>query len=185
MIYKDTKLRSKSPFYKAIDNQSIWAVELFCDHGADLESINCESTKSPLIYAAENNLDEMCMYLSLRTKNVDLEDNDGNNIFNMYLIKEDKQRCMQLLMRNANINYVNKLGKTPLHIAIEHQLNKGIIKFLLQAGASPYIKDNEGKDSCDKVRELKDKYTTKDSPIFRVFWEKEIRIISPKVMPEK
>jgi hypothetical protein len=86
----------------------VWAVELFCDHGADLKAFGKGDSKNPLIYAAENNLDEICMYLSLRTTDVDLEDNEGNNIFNMYLKKQDKQRCMQLLMRNANINYVNK-----------------------------------------------------------------------------
>ena len=69
-------------------------------------------------------------------------------------------------MRNANINYVNKMGKSPLHIAIENLLDNDIIKFLLQAGASPVIKDNEGKDCCDKVRALKDKYLTEDCPLF-------------------
>ena len=110
------------------------------------------------------------MYLSLRTTNVDLEDNEGNNIFNMYLKKQDKQRCMQLLMRNADINYINKLGKSPLHQAIENKLENDIIKFLLQAGASPYIKDNEGIDCCEKVKELKDKYLTVDCHLFKVFW---------------
>jgi hypothetical protein len=62
----------------------------------------------------------MCMYLSLRTKNVDLEDRKGLNIFSMYLLKEDKLRCMQLLMRDANVNHVNKIGLTPLHVAIDN-----------------------------------------------------------------
>ena len=84
---------------------------------------------------------------------------------------------MQLLMRNANINYVNKLGKTPLHIAIENNLECDIIKFLLQAGASPYIQDKEGKDCCDKVRQLNNKYLIADSPLFKVFWQKQIRIV--------
>lgn len=65
-------------------------------------------------------MDDMCMYLSLRTLNVDTEDGEGNNIFNMYLKKEDKLRCMQLLMRNADINYANNMGLTPLHIAIDN-----------------------------------------------------------------
>ena len=94
MIYKDPKIIHLSPFYKAIDNDSIWAVELFADHGADLSGIGSVSSQNPLIYAAINGMDDMCMYLSLRASNVDIEDNEGNNIFNMYLKKEDKLRCM-------------------------------------------------------------------------------------------
>ena len=94
MIYKDPKIISLSPFYKAIDNGSIWAAELFADHGAVLEAIGGKNAKNPLIYAAENGMDDMCMYLSLRTQKVDQEDIEGNNIFNMYLKKEDKLRCM-------------------------------------------------------------------------------------------
>jgi hypothetical protein len=72
-------------------------------------------------------------------------------------------------MRNADINYVNKKGKTPLHMGIENKLDNDIIKFLLQAGASPYIKDKDGIDSCDKVKELKDKYLEADCNLFKVF----------------
>ena len=74
-------------------------------------------------------------------------------------------------MRNANINHVNTLGLTPLHIAIENNLSKGMVKFLLQAGADPIHKDKNGKDCSEKVRDLKDKYTVADSPLFKVFWE--------------
>jgi hypothetical protein len=46
-----------------------------------------------------------------------------------------------------------------------------MVKFLLQAGADPLIKDQNGKDCAEKVQDLKDKYTTEDSPLFKVFWE--------------
>jgi ankyrin repeat protein len=183
MIYRDPKIIHLSPFYKAIDNDSIWAVELFADHGADLSGIGSVSSQNPLIYAAVNGMDDMCMYLSLRASNVDIEDNEGNNIFNMYLKKEDKLRCMQLLMRNANINHVNSLGKSPLDVAIENNLSKGMVKFLLQAGADHNHKDTDGKDCCERVRDLKDKYTIADSPLFKVFWdyEKPLEIESKEI----
>lgn len=59
------------------------------------------------------------MYLSLRTKNVDQEDDNGHNIFMTYMLKEDLDHCQILLMRNADINYINKKGKTALHVAVE------------------------------------------------------------------
>lgn len=76
-------------------------------------------------------------------------------------------------MRNAEINFVNKKGLSPLHVAIENNLSKGIVKFLLQAEADPFIKDSNGKNCAQKVRELKDKYTPEDSPLFKVFWDRE------------
>jgi len=36
IYFSDKELRDKSPFFQAINTQSIVAVEMFCDHGADL-----------------------------------------------------------------------------------------------------------------------------------------------------
>ena len=56
-------------------------------------------------------------------------------------------------MRGANINYVSKLnGFTPLHFAIEANLNSKMIKFLLKRGALIHIEDKNGKDCCDKAK---------------------------------
>ena len=58
----------------------------------------------------------------------------------------------QLLMRGANINFVNpKNGWTPLHTAIEYNLSSKIIKFLISRGADTHALDFNGKDCCDKV----------------------------------
>jgi ankyrin repeat protein len=93
------------------------------------------------------------MYLSLRCTNVDQEDNNGRTVFIMYMLKEDILRCKQLLMRGADINFGNKEGKTPLHLAVENKVSEKVIKFLLNAGARPHIEDVEGKDCCDKAIE--------------------------------
>ena len=71
------------------------------------------------------------MYLSLRAANIDHDDDNGMNVFNMWLFKQEIDKCSMLLMRNANINYVNKSGKTPLHLAIENNLDEKTVKFLL------------------------------------------------------
>lgn len=62
----------------------------------------------------------------------------------------------QILMRNANVNYVNFEGKTPLHIAIENKMPRKIIKLLLKSGANPHYEDFDGKDVCDKVKNMKE-----------------------------
>ena len=83
----------RSPFFQAIVQQCQWAIELFCDHGADVNT-QTSSGQSPLIYAASNNYDDICMYLSLRVEDVNTEDeNTGLNTFVLYLLKEDLNRA--------------------------------------------------------------------------------------------
>ena len=65
---------------------------MFCDHGADM-NITTKNGLTPLLYAATNGFDDMCMYLSLRTDNVDQEDQiTGENVFTLYLKKRDITR---------------------------------------------------------------------------------------------
>ena len=42
LFNKELKDRNKSPFYQAISIQSIWAIEMFCDHGADMTILSEE-----------------------------------------------------------------------------------------------------------------------------------------------
>jgi ankyrin repeat protein len=118
------------------------------------------------------------MYLSLRTNDVDMEDTTtGENVFSIYLKKKDISRMKQLLMRGADVNYVNKITRlTPLHQAIERELNSKIIKFLLISGANPHIEDKSGIDCCDKARDIHrynkikalNNHDCRDNPALRV-----------------
>lgn len=38
IFYEEAHYRDNSPFFKAISLSSIWAIELFCDHGADVNT---------------------------------------------------------------------------------------------------------------------------------------------------
>jgi len=57
----------------------------------------------------------------------------------------------RLIVRGANINYVNRNGNTALHICIENNLIDAV-KFLLSKGANPHIMDLTGEDACDKAK---------------------------------
>lgn len=96
------------------------------------------------------------MYLCLRAKNLDFEDKStGVTILNHYLMKQDLKRMKQILMRGANINYTTiSTGKTALHLAVENNLPKKVIKFLLKRGADPHIEDKDRKDVCDKAHDF-------------------------------
>ena len=60
-------------FFQAIRMQKKWAVESMCDNGAEVEELKANG-RSPLLYSAINGFDEVCMYLCLRVKDVDVED---------------------------------------------------------------------------------------------------------------
>ena len=152
-IFIDTlKYRDKSPFFVAINLDKLWAIELFCDHGCDI-SIPTARGLSPLMYAASEKHDDICMYLSLRVKQIDqVNEQNGKQVFIIYLLREDKKRMKQLLMRGADVNYVNqKTGWTPLHFAIQNKLSSKTIKFLINEGAYIHQMDFNGKDCCDKA----------------------------------
>jgi len=71
---------------------SLWAIELFCDHGANVCTQNSLG-QTPMIYSALNKYDDICMYLTLRSKNIDYEDeNTHMNVFSIYLMREDIPR---------------------------------------------------------------------------------------------
>jgi len=48
---------------------------------------------TPLLYAAINRVDEICMYLSLRVDNIDEPDETGKNTFVIYMLRQDTVRC--------------------------------------------------------------------------------------------
>lgn len=95
-------------------------------------------------------------------------------MFIMYILKNDLNHCTQLLMRDANINHINKDGKTALHLAVENKVEYTTIKFLLTYRANPHIEDKEGLDVCDKVKSREFGVYTKDQHyLFKVFWSNQ------------
>ena len=156
IFHKNQELIDYSPFFQAINIEAVWAIELMCDHGADITT-KTRAGMSPMIYAASSGRDEICMYLSLRSTTVDLEDEkSGDNVFSLYLKRPppDLQRMKQLLMRGANVNFCGIKKLTPLHLAIDNQAPTKVIKFLLKQGANPHIEDTNGLDCCDKAQKI-------------------------------
>lgn len=109
---------------------------------------------TPLIYSAKRGHEKICMYLTLRSHNIDEEGEDGFNVFLIYLEKGDLTICKQLLKRGANINYKNKDSLTPLHIALKKSWPEKIIRFLLDFGANAHMEDRDGIDCCEKAKGL-------------------------------
>ena len=139
-----------------MNHNKLWAIELFCDHGVKLDDVSHNGGMNPLIYAAQRGHNEIAMYLSLRVKDINVEDQEtGHNIFSIFMIKRDILRMHQLLMRGADINYLNrKTGMTHLRHAIDEKLPVKVINFLLKSGANPHILDFKDQDSCDVTKHM-------------------------------
>ena len=71
------------------------------------------------MYASELKKKATVNYISLRTKNLNIEDTKGNTILMYMLMQENFKMASRLILRGANIEYVNKSGKTVLHLCVE------------------------------------------------------------------
>ena len=69
-------------------------------------------------------------YLSLRTKDLNTEDKNNMTILMHQLFSGHIDMASRLIVRGADINYVNRNGYTALHLCVENQ-NVAAVKFLL------------------------------------------------------
>jgi ankyrin repeat protein len=119
-----------------MDNASI--IELFCDSNIDL-NIKNEDGHTPLMYAAYNGYNETVNHLTLRTKNLDIEDRKGNTLMLIYILKRNQEMINKILSRGAHINFRNQFGITPLLFAIRHELPEDIVHLLVKKGADLHL----------------------------------------------
>ena len=75
LMYQEESLVENSPFFKAIRAQKKWAVEAMCDSGIDLQKLKANG-RTALLYSAINGFHDICMYLCLRVREVDIEDEE-------------------------------------------------------------------------------------------------------------
>ena len=107
---------------------------------------------SALMYAAEKNNNQIVNFLSLRTKNVNQEDTRGNTLLMHMIELKNFKMASRLIHRGAKLDYVNKFGKTVLHMQVEKNCEESVM-FLMFKGANPHILDLDEKDCCDKAKE--------------------------------
>merc|ERR1712153_131556 len=64
----------------------------------------------------------------------------------------DKAKAQELLRRNADVNYADYNGQTPLHRAAREN-RAAMIQLLLEHGADPDLKDEDGKTALEYAKE--------------------------------
>ena len=104
------------------------------------------------MFAALQNLHQIVNFLSVRTKNLNVEDKDGTTILMHHVLQGNYKMSSRLIYRGAKIDMVNKFGKTALHLCVEKKLNEAV-DYLLYKGANPHILDLTEQDCCDKAKQ--------------------------------
>jgi ankyrin repeat protein len=90
-----------------------------CDQGAKL-TVKDSKSRTPLMYASAKGYNEIVNYLTLRTKDLNEEDANSLTILIHYLFKNDFRMASKLIVRGADVNYVNRNGNTALHLCIDN-----------------------------------------------------------------
>lgn len=82
-------------------------------------------------------------------------DKGANKSTNKKADKNQTMKIVECLVQNgANVNAINRQGKTPLHLAAGDSRNFEIMKYLLDQGkADPNIKNKDGQDSLMYAKE--------------------------------
>lgn len=101
-----------------------------------------------------NGYESIVNYLTLRAKNLNVEDKEGHTLLMLYLNRGKMSVVSKLIIRGADINYQNTRGRSALHMAVEKKMKERIIRELLNEGANPHLEDAAGWDVCDKGRSL-------------------------------
>lgn len=139
-----------SPIFMAVQKEHQDLLELMCDHGISLTVKNSVGM-TPLMFAAEQNYQIIVNYLSLRTRDLNEEDSNSITILVHQLFSGNMKMASRLIVRGAQIDYVNRNGQTALHLCVANKLTEAV-EFLLFKGANPHIMDLEGEDACDKAK---------------------------------
>lgn len=108
-----------SPIFMAVQELNTELLEQMMDHGASLTVKNSVGM-TPLMFAAEQNYHSIVNYLSLRTRDLNEEDANCITILVHQLFSGNFLMASRLIVRGAQIDYVNKNGNTALHLCVEN-----------------------------------------------------------------
>ncbi|CAB0040225.1 unnamed protein product [Trichogramma brassicae] len=128
------------------------AVREFLEHGQDPNCIWSETGDSVLHVAVENALDSGIMEMLLRgSADPNLVNKKGLTPLHIIAKVDFDCEIVELffqindeLNQPVQINARDKLGNTPLHLALEYSYKKKMFEVLLRKGADPTLANNEG-----------------------------------------
>lgn len=136
----------KTPLHLAAPIGRLSLVKYLVEHGADLH-LKDSAHKTPLVYAIEKNHIKVIMYLSEEAAKY--KPSEKADIFTA--AKKGDTEQVRLFLESADINGLNKDGKTALHIACEYA-REDTVKLLLSRDIDKNIRDYDGRDALNYAK---------------------------------
>lgn len=129
--------------FHAIRQNDIRMAQLLSEHGADINTSDPHDGISGLMYAVAKNFEDMIDFLLNRKPNLGWRDHQKNTIWHYAAFRGNLSIYKKYENEDRELNAVNSLGKTPLHLAAEENHNHMIL-YLVKAGAQVNQKTSDG-----------------------------------------
>ncbi|XP_076253497.1 ankyrin repeat and SAM domain-containing protein flippy [Rhynchophorus ferrugineus] len=136
----------KTPLIQAIQNDDMQILQLLITLGANVNKPLLVTQRTPLMYAIYDGHLKAASLLIDKGADIFSKDINGLNIMH-YAVDSDKLESVKFTFNaKININEQDNKGWTPLYRAVILKCNPEIIQYLLENGADPTLKDNNGFD---------------------------------------
>jgi len=149
-----------TPLNTAIFANNFYITKILIQNGSSINKCNRFSNFSPLDYAISVNNNEIVDYI-LKIKSSVFYNINPKSLNKPF--KNDNIKLVKLLFDKKLIevdekyNFCGHYGETLLHLAVRNESLK-IMKYLIDIGSDPKIKNNEGHDSFDLASNNNNKF---------------------------
>lgn len=167
---KNAKSRNTEPekIFSAIIRNDIEQIKSFIEWKIDFNIVD-EQNRSPLMVALLTKRETLSSLLVPVTGSINHADSNKNQALHLATSNQYYKTVAQLLQRKANVNAQDKLGNTPLIIAIRHDDPK-MVNLLLSYHADPAIKNKKHNSAFDLAKINNQKNMT------RIFAQHKIKL---------
>ncbi len=168
----------RHPLEEAMDANSMVVFEVLLRQGASPSAPHSKYGTIVHAAAATRLVDSLIPCLMSRGGDPNATAPDGT--FPLQLAVKNNQiiNADQLLERGANINAMDSLGRSPLHMAVALDQFDPIAYIILDYGADPTLADNNGVTPIDLARNRKEAMLLKTLED-RANWNKQLNQASP------
>jgi ankyrin repeat protein len=137
----------RTPLFLAADADRVDSLRLLLDRGAQVNKA-LPTGETPLIAACRNGSEKCVSLLLAYHADANVVGERGTPL--IYASWSGSTECVRALLdRGASVNRATAGGVTPLMAAASVPRNLSCVRCLLEAGADPKVKDNEGLSAFD------------------------------------